>query len=115
MYLFNLSHFDLTTSVVAYSTLQLTLLLIVGIVTQGLGIYIFWLVQKKFQISTKRVCVSRFPGMVVQLVDSCHVDALFQRVLDPGEQGLFLHVPINRPSFHPVDLDNMGSHWSSHH
>jgi len=43
----------LQNSVVSYSTLQLTLLLIVGIVTQGLGIYIFWIVQKRFQISTK--------------------------------------------------------------
>jgi len=43
----------LQNSVVSYSTLQLTLLLIVGIVAQGLGIYIFWLVQKKYQISTK--------------------------------------------------------------
>ncbi|KAH7930161.1 MFS general substrate transporter [Leucogyrophana mollusca] len=43
----------LQNSVVAYSTLQLTLLLIVGIVTQALGIYSFWLVQKRFQISTK--------------------------------------------------------------
>ncbi|KAJ7018829.1 MFS general substrate transporter [Mycena alexandri] len=43
----------LQNSVVAYSTLQLTLLLIVGIVAQGLGIYIFWLVQKRFKISTK--------------------------------------------------------------
>ncbi|CAL1717102.1 unnamed protein product [Somion occarium] len=43
----------LQNSVVSYSTLQLTLLLIVGIVTQGLGIYLFWLVQKRFQISTK--------------------------------------------------------------
>jgi len=40
-------------SVVSYSTLDLTLLLIVGIVAQGLGIYIFWLVQKRFMISTK--------------------------------------------------------------
>ncbi|SJL19042.1 related to autophagy protein (Atg22) [Armillaria ostoyae] len=40
-------------SVVAYSTLQLTLLLIVGIVTQGMGIYLFWLVQKRYSISTK--------------------------------------------------------------
>ncbi|KAH9052926.1 MFS general substrate transporter [Lactarius deliciosus] len=44
-----------TTVVVAYSTLQLTLLLLVGIVTQGLGIYIFWLVQKKYNITTKTV------------------------------------------------------------
>ncbi|KAJ7745671.1 MFS general substrate transporter [Mycena metata] len=43
----------LQNSVVAYSTLQLTLLLIVGIVAQGLGIYLFWLVQKRFKISTK--------------------------------------------------------------
>ncbi|KAI8980030.1 MFS general substrate transporter [Trametes punicea] len=43
----------LQNSVVSYSTLQLTLLLIVGIVAQGAGIYIFWLVQKRFQISTK--------------------------------------------------------------
>lgn len=43
----------LQNSVVAYSTLQLTLLLIVGIVAQGLGIYMFWLVQKKWKISTK--------------------------------------------------------------
>lgn len=43
----------LQNSVVAYSTLQLTLLLIVGIVTQGVGIYLFWIVQKKFKISTK--------------------------------------------------------------
>ncbi|PBK75831.1 hypothetical protein ARMSODRAFT_1080006 [Armillaria solidipes] len=43
----------LQNSVVAYSTLQLTLLLIVGIVTQGMGIYLFWLVQKRYSISTK--------------------------------------------------------------
>ncbi|CDO75187.1 hypothetical protein BN946_scf184866.g28 [Trametes cinnabarina] len=42
-----------TTVVVSYSTLQLTLLLIVGIVAQGAGIYLFWLVQKRFHISTK--------------------------------------------------------------
>ncbi|KAF8239646.1 hypothetical protein L208DRAFT_1236436 [Tricholoma matsutake] len=43
----------LQNSVVAYSTFQLTLLLIVGIVAQGLGIYVFWLVQNRFKISTK--------------------------------------------------------------
>ncbi|KAF7374520.1 Autophagy-related protein [Mycena sanguinolenta] len=43
----------LQNSVVSYSTLQLTLLLIVGIVAQGAGIYAFWLVQKRFKISTK--------------------------------------------------------------
>ncbi|KAF8627990.1 hypothetical protein AX15_004117 [Amanita polypyramis BW_CC] len=43
----------LQNSVVSYSTLQLTLLLIVGIVSQALGIYLFWVVQKHFKISTK--------------------------------------------------------------
>ncbi|KAG0706740.1 MFS general substrate transporter [Suillus ampliporus] len=40
-------------SIMAYSTLQLTLLLIVGIVMQAIGIYTSWLVQKEFRISTK--------------------------------------------------------------
>ncbi|KAJ4500919.1 MFS general substrate transporter [Lentinula lateritia] len=43
----------LQNSLVSYSTLQLTLLLIVGIVAQATGIYTFWLVQKRFGISTK--------------------------------------------------------------
>ncbi|OSX57723.1 hypothetical protein POSPLADRAFT_1155849 [Postia placenta MAD-698-R-SB12] len=43
----------LQNSVVSYSTLQLTLLLIVGLITQALGIYIYWVVQKYFKISTK--------------------------------------------------------------
>ncbi|TFK74120.1 MFS general substrate transporter [Pluteus cervinus] len=43
----------LQNSIVAYSTLQLTLLLIVGIVAQALGIYTFWLVQKRYKLSTK--------------------------------------------------------------
>ncbi|GJE94575.1 MFS general substrate transporter [Phanerochaete sordida] len=45
----------LQNSVVSYSTLQLTLLLIVGIVAQGVGIYAFWLVQKRFNVSTKKM------------------------------------------------------------
>ncbi|KAJ3720826.1 MFS general substrate transporter [Lentinula guzmanii] len=43
----------LQNSLVSYSTLQLTLLLIVGIVAQAIGIYTFWLVQKRFGLSTK--------------------------------------------------------------
>ncbi|KIM40550.1 hypothetical protein M413DRAFT_73122 [Hebeloma cylindrosporum] len=45
----------LQNSVVSYSTMDLTLLLIVGTVAQGLGIYLFWLVQKRYKISTKSV------------------------------------------------------------
>ncbi|KIJ12784.1 hypothetical protein PAXINDRAFT_181474 [Paxillus involutus ATCC 200175] len=43
----------LQNSVVSYSALQLTLLLIAGILMQALGIYGFWLVQKTYKISTK--------------------------------------------------------------
>ncbi|CAO3697182.1 unnamed protein product [Umbelopsis ramanniana] len=43
----------LQNSIVAYSTLQLTLLLIVGIFASAVGSYVFWLVQKKFEINTK--------------------------------------------------------------
>ncbi|KAJ1307194.1 hypothetical protein OPQ81_001309 [Rhizoctonia solani] len=43
----------LQNSLASYSTLQLTYLLIVGIAAQMIGIYAFWLVQKRFKISTK--------------------------------------------------------------
>ncbi|KIJ07753.1 hypothetical protein PAXINDRAFT_164557 [Paxillus involutus ATCC 200175] len=52
----------LQNSVVSYSTFQLTLLLIVGILTQAFGIYGFWLVQKAYKISTKAVL---FYGLMV--------------------------------------------------
>ncbi|KAG7089392.1 hypothetical protein E1B28_011080 [Marasmius oreades] len=47
----------LQNSVVAYSTLQLTLLLIVGIAAQAIGIYAFWFVQKKYKIPTKSMLI----------------------------------------------------------
>ncbi|KAI0067287.1 MFS general substrate transporter [Artomyces pyxidatus] len=47
----------LQNSIVSYSTLQLTLLLLVGLVTQALGIYAFWFVQKIFKISTKTMLI----------------------------------------------------------
>lgn len=39
-------------NVVSFSTTKLNLLLIVGIAAQGAGIYGFWLIQKRFQLST---------------------------------------------------------------
>jgi hypothetical protein len=45
----------LQNNLVAYNTLQLTYLLIVGIATQFLGSYLFWLVQRTFKISTKKM------------------------------------------------------------
>lgn len=39
-------------SVVSFSTTKLNILLIVGIAAQGVGIYAFWLIQKRFQLST---------------------------------------------------------------
>lgn len=43
----------LQNSVVSYNTLKLTYLLIVGIAAQLVGIFSFWMVQKKFGLSTK--------------------------------------------------------------
>ncbi|KEF53743.1 uncharacterized protein A1O9_10144 [Exophiala aquamarina CBS 119918] len=43
----------LQNSVVSYNTLKLTYLLIVGIAAQLIGIYSFWLIQKRFGLSTK--------------------------------------------------------------
>ncbi|KAH9995707.1 autophagy-related protein 22-like protein [Russula vinacea] len=45
----------LQNSVVSYSTSQLTLLSVVATISQSLGLYLLFLVQKKFGISTKRV------------------------------------------------------------
>ncbi|KAL2858460.1 MFS general substrate transporter [Aspergillus pseudoustus] len=43
----------LQNSLVAYNTLQLTYLLLVGITTQAVGIYVFWAVQKQYKLGTK--------------------------------------------------------------
>lgn len=43
----------LQNQVVEYSTLDLTYLLLVGIGTQAIGIYLFWFVQRRFELSTK--------------------------------------------------------------
>lgn len=43
----------LQNSIVAYNTLQLTYLLIVGIAAQAAGIYSFWFIQKRYRLGTK--------------------------------------------------------------
>ena len=43
----------LQNSVVAYDTLTLTYLFLVGIAAQGAGILVYWLIQKRFGLSTK--------------------------------------------------------------
>ena len=43
----------LQNSVVAYNTLTLNYLLLLGIATQLVGIWGFWTVQKRFKLSTK--------------------------------------------------------------
>lgn len=43
----------LQNSIVAYNTLELTYLLIVGIAAQAIGIYTFWWAQQKYRLSTK--------------------------------------------------------------
>ncbi|KAF9267955.1 MFS general substrate transporter [Marasmius fiardii PR-910] len=58
----------LQNSVVAYSTLQLTLLLIVGIAAQAIGIYAFWFVQKRYKIATKSMLIFNVFWIIVSLV-----------------------------------------------
>ncbi|KAM0521806.1 hypothetical protein ACHAPE_002367 [Trichoderma viride] len=54
----------LQNQVVAYDTLKLTYLLIVGIVAQGVGIGAFWLIQKKFNLSAKTM----FNAVMVSII-----------------------------------------------
>lgn len=43
----------LQNSIVAYNSLELTYLLIVGIAAQAVGIYSFWFIQRRYKIPTK--------------------------------------------------------------
>ncbi|KAJ5758684.1 Major facilitator superfamily domain general substrate transporter [Penicillium odoratum] len=43
----------LQNEIVAYNTLQLTYLLIVGIAAQAVGIYAFWVIQQRYKLGTK--------------------------------------------------------------
>lgn len=49
---------------VSFSTTKLNILLIVGIAAQGIGIYAFWLIQKRFKLST----LTMFKAVVVFLI-----------------------------------------------
>ncbi|KAI7539140.1 hypothetical protein KC316_g15734 [Hortaea werneckii] len=55
----------LQNEVVAYNTLQLTYLLIVGIAAQAVGIWCFWHVQKKYRLSTKTMFNAVAVGIIV--------------------------------------------------
>ena len=55
----------LQSQIVAYNTLQLTYLLIVGIAAQAVGIWTFWHVQKRYQLSTKTMFNVVAVGIIV--------------------------------------------------
>ncbi|KAL9118869.1 MAG: hypothetical protein Q9187_004578 [Circinaria calcarea] len=55
----------LQNSVVAYDTLTLTYLLLVGIAAQAVGIYSFWWVQQRFQLSTKTMFNAIMIGIIL--------------------------------------------------
>ncbi|KAF7558552.1 hypothetical protein G7046_g5617 [Stylonectria norvegica] len=55
----------LQNQIVAYDTLKLTYLYIVGIAAQGLGIGVFWLIQKRFNISAKGMFNAVMVGIIV--------------------------------------------------
>jgi MFS-type transporter involved in bile tolerance (Atg22 family) len=55
----------LQNQVVAYNTLQLTYLLLVGIAAQGAGIGAYWWLQKRFQLSAKTMFNAVMVGIIL--------------------------------------------------
>jgi len=55
----------LQNEVVSFNTLQLTYLLLVGIAAQALGIWTFWTVQQRYQLSTKTMFNTVAFGIIV--------------------------------------------------
>ncbi|KDN49206.1 hypothetical protein K437DRAFT_245262 [Tilletiaria anomala UBC 951] len=55
----------ITNDLVSFSTTQLNLQLILGIAAQGIGIYGFWLVQKRFKLSTLTLFNLIVPGIIL--------------------------------------------------
>jgi hypothetical protein len=55
----------LQNSIVAYNTLDLTYLLIVGIAAQAVGIFAFWQIQKRFRLSTKTMFNAVAVGIIL--------------------------------------------------
>ncbi|EAW14001.1 MFS transporter [Aspergillus clavatus NRRL 1] len=55
----------LQNSIVAYNTLQLTYLLIVGIAAQAIGIYTFWFLQRRYHLSTKTMFNAVAVGIIL--------------------------------------------------
>jgi len=55
----------LQNTVVAYNTLTLTYLFIVGITAQLIGIYMFWTIQKHFRLSTKVMFDAIMVGIIL--------------------------------------------------
>lgn len=54
----------LQNTVLAYDTLKLTYLLLVGISSQAFGIYVFWWVQKRYSLDTKTMFNAVMVGIV---------------------------------------------------
>ncbi len=55
----------LQNTVVEYNTLTLTYLLLVGIAAQAVGIYSFWWIQQRFQLSTKTMFNAVIVGIIL--------------------------------------------------
>lgn len=55
----------LQNSVVSYNTLELTYLLLVGIAAQAVGIYSFWFIQRRYNLSTKTMFNAVAVGIIL--------------------------------------------------
>lgn len=55
----------LQNEIVAYDTLELTYLLLVGIAAQAVGIYSFWWIQQRFAYGTKTMFTAVMVGIIL--------------------------------------------------
>ena len=55
----------LQNTIVAYNTLTLTYVLLVGIAAQAIGIYSFWWIQRRFGLSTKTMFNAVMVGIIL--------------------------------------------------
>lgn len=55
----------LQNEIVAYDTLELTYLLLVGIAAQAVGIYSFWWIQQRFGYGTKTMFTAVMVGIIL--------------------------------------------------
>ena len=91
----------LQNTVVAYDTLTLTYILIVGIAAQAVGIYSFWWIQQRFRLSTKTMFNAVMIGIVLLYVLSCILNLQLANVHNSDGWGM-IGIWTQKFGFHHV-------------